>query len=1063
MGKGEHSIVIFSKLQTPQLRAKMLFRPRLMKKLYENLKKKVILICAGAGYGKTTLLSQFIAKKDIANLYYHLERSDADPAEFFSYLIAGLKRLKPSFGKKLNKLREYFSDPKRYLSIIAGTFINEIIDNFKEELYVILEDYHSLGDATRIDKFIDYFLDHFPSNLHLIITSRSKPSFSLARFRAKDEIVELTNHDLRFTRYEIRQFLKELYAISLKLSEMKVIEEHSEGWPTSLRLMTQSSDYLEGIKSAGYVKKILDRFYHTQSGLFNYFAQEIYNNESANTRKFLLECSVLEWLSPEICIFVTRQKKAGVLLSAIAKRNSFLVKMPQYGYRFHNLFRDFLRSKLTNAEKERQLLERAAMFYDQHGRYEEAIKCYLQTGNYLRVGVLINKDGFRLIGQGKSTALCSYIEQIPFQQRCSNPGLLAVYAQTLIHTGRSDDARKNLQTAARILKQKNIKRIQYADVLYELGGLNLNAGRLTSARKLFKKALTVCPKSPNVTRAAILNSLGLVTTNIGGKYLKQATGYFERALRITQQRKYRELEASVYNNWAMNELKVGNINEANVKLSRMVKILKDNFSPHCGSGFFNAARISLLLGLKDDAKKILDSGIEVCQSYNDMWSMAAIWKGYSVYYQEIIQWRKARKYIKKALDIYERLGIVRLIVSALNELCKIDIADGELTKAEKNFSAIWWFKKIRNDSEAVPLLITNAQLKKKQNRLAEAEKILDSAILIAQRFGQVFNQFIINLELSKVLYLSQQEDKLIHALQKAAHFSNRMRYDNIMRVELDKHRWMINIMKDNDIEKEYLFGLITDAKFGFHWIEVSLFGTPGLAINGNIVPEKSWKTENAKKLFFYLLIHHRKQLNSDHLVNVFWPRASRSTGRNNLRKTIQYVRESLAARFKKKKEIVISTKGTYSISSNTTIIFDFDRFERIIKQIHRSDNDLIHKMSLLQKALVLYKRGFAQGWYETWVEERRDFYERCYEESLAIMADAFFDKAIFKQAVIWYEKLVSTNFYNEHYHRLLMQSYAKLGRFKEIVRDYNNLKKTLKKEFGTAPQKKTVNMFNKLV
>lgn len=1061
MGKGDMSIVIQSKLQRPQIRTKILRRKRLIQLFCENLEKKIILICAGAGYGKTTLVSQFIAENDIINLYYHLEKSDADPAEFFSYLIAGLTKLNPLFGRKLNKLRRYFSNSKKYLSIIAGTFVNEIIDCFNEELYIILEDYHALGNNSQIDDFISYFLDYFPSNLHFIITSRNKPFFSLARLKAKDEVLELTNHDLKFTREEIKRFLKELYAISLKLSEIKIIEEHSEGWPTSLRLMTQSSDYLDGIKSAGYVKKILDKFYHTQTGLFNYFAQEIYNSEPANIRKFLLECSVLEWLSPELCIFVTKQRNAGKMLSAIARRNSFLVKMPQYGYRFHNLFRDFLRSRLTNIEKERQILERAAMFYEQHERYEGAIKCYLQAGNYSRALNVVNKAGYILISQGKSSALCSYIEQIPVQQRRIKPGLLAVYAQTLIHTGRPDDARKNLQTAAEILKEKKTKRIKYADVLYELGGLDLNAGKFTSARTVFKKALIVCPNSTNNTRAAILNSLGLVETNIGGKYLKRATAYFDQALRITQRMKNQELEASIYNNWAMNELKAGNINEANVKLSQMVKLLKNHFSPHCGSGFFNASRLNLLLGNKDEAKRILDTGIEVCRPFNDTWSMAALWKGYSVYYQELAQWSRARKYIRKALDIYEQLGIVRLIVSALNEVCKINIAKGELNEAEKNFSAIWWFKKNKDDSEAVPLLLTNAQLMREQNRLGSAEKTLYSALSIAQRYGQVFNQFLINLELSKILYLAQKDDMLISTLRKAAKLSYRMHYDNIMLRQLSDNRWLIGIMVNNDIEKEYLFNLTTDSGIGLHWIEVALFGRPGIVFDGKVVLEKKWKTDNAKKLFFYLLIHHKQLLSSDHLVNVFWHGVPKNTGKSNLRKTIQYIRESLG--LKGKIRIIESVRRSYGISDNATVIFDIDQFEKAIANALNTLKNAKKQRGYLQKALLVYKDGFANEWYEPWVEEKRDYYQRRYEDCLLMLADSYYHSNMLKKAIIWYEKLVRINIYNENYHRRLMKSYAKLGKVKDMIRDYEKLKKVLEKDLGVKPQNETSSLYRKLL
>jgi len=1063
MGKAERSLVIFSKLQAPQIRTKILRRSRLVKLLSENLEKKLIFICAGAGYGKTTLLSQFIAEKNIPNVYYHLEKSDAEPAEFLSYLIAGLRMFKPKFGKKLERLRKFFNYPQQYLTIIAGTFINEIIENVKGDFHVILEDYHSLGKSTQIDNFIEYFLEHLPSNLHLIITSRNAPSFSLARPRAKDEVFGLTNNHLRFTQHEIRRFLKELYSVSLKLSDIKTIEEHSEGWPTSLRLMMQSSDYFEGIKSAGYVRKILDGFYQTQTNLFNYFAQEIYNKEPKEIRDFLLDCAVLEWLAPELCIAVTKHQNAGKMLSTIAKRNSFLIKMSDQSYRFHNLFRDFLRSKADNVGRERRILQRAAVFYKRQGRCEEAIKCYLQASNYLRASVLISKTGFSLIEQGKSAVLCSYIEQIPVQQRRMRPGLHTLYAQALINTGRSDDASKGLHAACRIFKEKRSRHIQYAKALYELGGLRLNAGKFSTAKSWFKRALAVCPKSPNITRAAILNSLGFVYTSIGGRNLNQATEFFNRALRIAQQKQYKELEASIYNNWAMNEMKAGNLNKAYSKLSRMVSFLGSHFSPHCGSGFFNAARLSLLLGYKDEAKAILDAGVKACIPYNDMWSMASLWKGYAFYYQDLKEWDKARRYISKALEIYEKLGIVRLLITALNEVCKINIATDELSEAEKNIAAIWWFKKSKDDAEALPLLLTHAKLKHKQNRLEEAEDMLTAALSTARRFKQIFNQFLIYIELSKVLYTTGQTEKLVSALQKAVQLSRDKGYDYAMLNELKGQRWMLQVIKRQNIEKQYMHALVRDQRFDIHWIEALFLGTPALIINGRSMSDKAWKTENAKKLFFYLLLHKNKKLSSDHLVDVFWHRASCSTGGSNLRKTIQYMRESLRRMTGKELDIIVSSKRSYSISPSVTIVLDLKEFERLIKQATSLSGDTEEQRVFLQKALSLYKEGFAQGWYDTWVEERRDFYQGLYEECLVMMADSYFCQDKYRQAIVWYEKLISINIYNEQYHCKLMQTYAKLGKFKDIVRDYEKLTKTLKKELGTKPRKETTDLYDRLV
>ena len=172
MPENEQNLVLLSKLQPPQIKTHTLRRRRLIDHLSENLHKKLILLCAGAGYGKTTLLSQFISGKKIPCVYYHLERSDREPAVFFAYLIAGIRKVAPEFGYKVEKLRNFFNHPQHYLDIIVGTFINEMIEHIKDDFYIILEDYHSLHSAELIDRILAYLLDHLPAHLHFIITNQ---------------------------------------------------------------------------------------------------------------------------------------------------------------------------------------------------------------------------------------------------------------------------------------------------------------------------------------------------------------------------------------------------------------------------------------------------------------------------------------------------------------------------------------------------------------------------------------------------------------------------------------------------------------------------------------------------------------------------------------------------------------------------------------------------------------------------------------------------------------------------------------------------------------------------
>jgi len=1063
MMKGRDNLVVLSKIQAPQVGTRTLKRRHLLDLISDNMNKKIILLCAGAGYGKTTLLAQLILFKKFSYVYYHLEESDAEPAVFFSYLIAGIKRIFPAFGSRLKHLSHFFNSPDKYLEIIVGTFINEIMAHVDRELYIILEDYHRLGDSTQIDKIIFYLLEHQPAHLHFIITTRTKPLFSLSGFRARDEILELKNQHLRFSRDEIMQFFKEIFAISLKEKEVKRIEEHSEGWPTSLRLMIQSSDYLEGIKSSGYVRRILESYHQTQLNLFNYFAQEIFSRESKEVQRFLIDCSVLEWLNSDLCDAVTNRSDSARILAGLLERNAFLVRTPDRNYRFHNLFKDFLYSRFTDVERERRICRRAGDFYSRRGMLEEALKFYFKAQAYRRAVSIIKKIGFYQIEQGRSGVLNSYIEQIPMSIRNDYPILLKIYAQSLIHLGRSDEAKNNYLRAMKKLRGKKKFRLEYADTMYELGGLSLNQNRFSVAKKWFRKALELCPRGSSLTKAAILNSLGLVYTRIGGKNLLKARTYFERALEMVQKNRYRTLEASILNNWALNEWKRGDLHQSYLKLSRIVKLLKKHFSPHCGAGFFNASRLSLLLGNKEEARTILEDGSKICNAYNDLWSLAAIWKGYAVYYQELNDFKKAKKFIIKALDVYEKLGIIRLVITALNELVKINTSLGELSEAEKNLAAIRWFRKNKDDPDAIPIMLAEANLKTTQNRFDDAEKILKRSLEVARRAEQIFNSFLINLQISKVYYISGKTKKALSALETAVSLSRLKGYEYLLLQELQREKWMLPLLRQHGVEKFYISSIIRKSGFAVHWIDAFLFGSPRILIDDNEVPEDAWKTIKAKKVLFYLLLHRNEKVVFDSLIAAIWPDASHKSARYNLRKARQHIRQAIKKAGIGITDLIAVKKDLYQISPGISVELDIERFQNLVALCKNLKSDDAKLKVYLQKALSIYKQGFAFGWYDPWVEELRRYYQNLYEDCLIMLADFYYRKHKFKDAVGWYKKLLSLNFYNEEYHRRLMLSYVCIGAYQEMERDFKELKKRLKKELRIFPQEETAALYKSLM
>ncbi|MDH4211189.1 MAG: hypothetical protein OEV79_07040 [candidate division WOR-3 bacterium] len=1057
----EPGIILLSKLQPPEIKTKTLRRQRLLHIMSRNLDKKVILLCAGHGYGKTTLLSHFMSQKNRPIVYYHLERTDAEPAVFFSYLVAGLQKLKPSFGRKVAHLRHLFNQPYRYSDIIVGTFINEVVECIKEDTYVILEDYHALQPSTAVDKTLDFLFKHMPANLHFIITSRSEPDLYFALMTARDEFFELTSQQLRFTKGEISKLFKKTYSIPLKSRDLEWVEKYSEGWPVSLRLMIQSTSYLEGITSSEHTRTLVSGYLQSQAGLFNYFAQEIYFQETARMRRFLLECSLFELLNPELFDAATRRKNSSVLLSELARRNAFVVKIPEHGYRLHNLFRDFLYSKFTDAKLKRAIRMRAADYLAKKDKYDEALSFYAQAGAYKRMIAIINRIGPLYTGEGRSGMLCSYVEQIPAKIRIRDHDLLITYSRALTIVGRLVESRKSILRARGLLKKMPRAKRKHADVLYALGGISYTEGKFKSAMRYYRDALKVCPRGSSLTRASILNSLGSLHTALGGRYSPKAVSLYDKAYTIAQHGGYGDIEASILNNWAMSEWKMGNLNTAYAKLSKITGILAHHFSPGCGAGFFNAARFSILLGHAAEAKSILDIGVKTCSSYNDMWSMVALWSGYGLLYQEAEELEKAKQYLNKSLQMADKLGVERLTVIAMNEMCKICLADGDLIEAEKCLSAIWTLKKSRDDAEAIPYLVTEGMIRMAEGKFRDAEDILIASMHLAEKFNEIFHQFLIGMELSRLFYLLNDTTQSCDFLCRATRISREKGYDYLLLKKLRQNEWMMQVIRSHDIEQGYVKAIIKKSKLDIHWIDGKFFGVPEVVIDDRPIDDDLWQTSKTKRLFFYLLLHKGEKVSGDILIDTMWHEVSSKKGSISLRKAMQYIREITRSTLGIKEDLICSAKGSYQLVSGVLVNLDTDEFEALLKKA-KETADEAEKRRLLDKMSSVYKEGFASGWYDDWVEQMRRHYQSRYEEGLVMLFEQYEGDGEYIGAMNVSKKLISLNFLDEKHHCRLMRVLAQLGRFGEIEQDFQELKKALRKELKTEPQKETVEVYEAL-
>ncbi len=1062
MAEAKHNIIILSKLQTPQIKARALLRKRLINILTKNQSKKLLIICAGVGYGKTTLLSQFLAQKKLRNIYYHLEKSDSEPAVFFSYLISGIRKYYPDFGAKTEGLAHFFNYPQSYLELICGTFINELFATVTDDLYLILEDYHAIYPAELIDKIVLYLIDHIPPNIHFIITSRITLPFSISHLRGRDEICELGSHDLRFTRDEIHDLFVHVHNITLKNTELEWIDTHSEGWPISLRLMLQTTDYDDARNPTQYFRKILGSYYQSQSNLFNYFAQEIYNQESRDIKRFLLDCSIFEWLSPELINRVTNRSNSEVVLDELTNRNAFLLRIHSVGYRFHHLFRDFLRRKITDLQREKKLCLKAGEYFESNHNYEEAIKYYLRASAFVRVSVILERYGSVLIARGRSSIICTYIEKIPVAERRKRPLLLMNYVQALMLSGRGEEARANCLLVVKMLSRKTKMRRQYGDAMYRLGGIYLNEGNFRTAIKWFKKAFGISPASSYLLRSSILNSIGSVFTALGGRYSFEAIKYFKDSAKIAQRHNLRALEASILNNWAMVEFQNGDLLAAYSKLSRMVNILKENFSPGCGAGFYNAANVSLSLGNLKEAQQSLESGLKISSNYNDLWSLARIWEGFALLSRTNGDLEKAEQFINKAYEIYEKLGMIRLIISSLNEKSRIYLDQNKISDAEVILSKAWVLKDNRFDLESIPLYLTEARLKIKQNKYQDAENCLNQAIEFAGKFKHPIYEFMLNIELSNVCHHQNNNDRALATLCLAVDLSQKHGFDYLFAQELKNNSWMLLMLKNEAVKQRYILGLIKKFSIAFHWVELKMYGIPRISIDGIEITESVWPTKKAKKLLFYMLLNRHRKVSQDNLVETLWHDSSRTSGRNSLRKAVQHIRAILSKNHSLKDDFIVSGMGFYQIAQGVLVQVDCEEIEAIYRSLKDGRLPVVEQIAACKKIASIAEGTFATDWYDNWVEELRTYFQGIYEDALMQLTNWYINHRQLRQSLIYLKNLINTDYYNEAYHRLFMETLVKMGKNREAIRHYESFEKKLQRELGCKPQSETNEVYKKL-
>jgi LuxR family maltose regulon positive regulatory protein len=433
--------ILATKLYLPPLRPNAVLRPRLIARLNEGLHGRLTLISAPAGFGKTTLLSEWIVgcKRPVA--WLSLDESDNDPSQFLTYLVVALQTIDNHMGAGMLSILQ--SPQPLPAELVLTSLINAVAEA-PQEFLLVLDDYHRI-EARPIHDALTFLLDHLPPQMHLAIASRSDPPLPLARLRGRRTLTELRAADLRFTPDEAATFLIQMMGLDLSAADVAALERRTEGWIVGLQMAALS---MQGrADTASFIRA----FTGSHRFIIDYLVEEVLQRQPERVRDFLLQTSILDRLSGPLCDAVSGQGDGSEMLEALERGNLFVVLLDEerHWYRYHHLFADMLQARLSKEQPDQAHLRhrRASEWYERNSLVADAIRHALAAEDWERAARLVELAWPAMRKSRQEATMLGWVKALPDSLIRARPVLSVVCAWALLDGGELEAAEARLRDA----------------------------------------------------------------------------------------------------------------------------------------------------------------------------------------------------------------------------------------------------------------------------------------------------------------------------------------------------------------------------------------------------------------------------------------------------------------------------------------------------------------------------------------------------------------------------------------------------------------------------------------
>ncbi|WP_223700767.1 BTAD domain-containing putative transcriptional regulator [Sutcliffiella deserti] len=1066
MAPSDTSTILQTKITPPIVKDNVLRRAKVARKMKAVTSYSVTIVHSGPGFGKSTILASFVPTFDAPTYWYSATPFDDELIPFLRYMIHAIRNERSNFGDKilsyLERMDRYIRDEE--IQDLCSLFINEI-SMIQSPIIFVIDDFHLVQSNPEIIIWFHWLLQHIPTNFHVVLITRECPSWDvLTAMKVKNELLEFTEVDLKFSKEEVEVLLQDIYMLDVTEEQVQQIFDLSEGWVMAIGLLSQR--LLEQS-----VTKEIETTQGTLDDLFKYLATEVFNKQTPMVQQFLEQTSILDMMSGEMCDEILGINGSNYMLKSLAERHVFITATGENQFRYHALFKEFLERRLKNQPEQYILLQkRCAKWYMKQREILSAISHFEVMKDYASIASLIHEYGFRLIEQGQLSYILEklllindqlkekfymlwYIQGEIYRYRCQYEEAEKAYRLSLEASKDSKDTLASIRTII------GIARI-YLDTIQPI-----KAERLLSEATHLMTTTTLGIKEQNQLYSIMAENL------LNAGHATKALAWFDKVETSYKETAEINLEPRIL-------LRSG-------KLQAAKKLLLSNRKEHAEGILPQSHRetdlllslVEAFMGNADQSKKLADAGIKQGIKLQAPFVEACGWirMGHAVQLMEMYDPILAKQCYETALTIMEELNISRGKAEANMGLCLLYAHQGAYEKA------ILCGKEALNETEEVKdnwlsgLIYLSMQIASIVNKKWDrVEHYGVRASTLLNNCGDAYGELLLYFWQSIYFYEKEEWSSLEESLTRFFTFLQTGNYEYVLfnrttfgPKDIQKFTPLLLEAQQRDIHRSYVtsilneLGLSNAQNHPGYTLKIQTLGAFRVWLGDRELESKDWQRIKAKELLEFFVTKRQKLLVKDEIFAALWPNMPEKSMTRDFKVALNALNNALEPDRKARMEpFFIQRNGSsYGLNPSSGYSIDCMEFETLAN-IGLEEKEPTKALALLEKALSLYKGDFLpEQKYADWCLNERErllvYYLRCSEK----LAQLLVAKREFDQVILLCEKVIDKDPTWEEAYRLLMFCYYQKNNRPQAMKWYARCTSYLESELGVEPMTTTKQMY----